>query len=93
MSCDVGIAERTERLLIALVAAGLAGLGVPYVLPAGLWILAVLTTITLGQRVCGPRGHRRGGGDNGRCACARRRGRPGRPGHEARRGPAGQAKG
>ena len=51
VSCDVGIAERTERLLIALVAAGLAGLGVPFVLPAGLWILAVLTTITLGQRV------------------------------------------
>lgn len=51
VNCDVGIAERTERLLIALVAAGLAGLGVPYVLPAGLWILAVLTTITLGQRV------------------------------------------
>lgn len=51
VSCDVGIAERTERLLIALVAAGLDGLGVPYVLPAGLWILAVLTTITLGQRV------------------------------------------
>ena len=51
VSCDVGIAERTERLLIALVAAGLAGLGVPYVLPARLWILAVLTTITLGQRV------------------------------------------
>jgi CDP-diacylglycerol--glycerol-3-phosphate 3-phosphatidyltransferase len=51
VSCDVGIAERTERLLIALVAAGLAGLGIPYVLPAGLWILAVLTTITLGQRV------------------------------------------
>jgi CDP-diacylglycerol--glycerol-3-phosphate 3-phosphatidyltransferase len=51
VNCDVGIAERTERLLIALVAAGLDGLGVPYVLPAGLWILAVLTTITLGQRV------------------------------------------
>jgi CDP-diacylglycerol--glycerol-3-phosphate 3-phosphatidyltransferase len=51
VSCDVGIAERTERLLIGLVAAGLAGLGVPYVLPAGLWILAGLTTITLGQRV------------------------------------------
>src|SRR5262249_61074461 len=51
VSCDVGIAERTERLLIALVAAGLAGLGVPFVLPAGLWILAVLTTITLGQQV------------------------------------------
>jgi len=51
VSCDVGIAERTERLLISLVAAGLAGLGVPYVLPAGLWILAGLTTITLGQRI------------------------------------------
>jgi CDP-diacylglycerol--glycerol-3-phosphate 3-phosphatidyltransferase len=49
--CDVGIAERTERLLIALVAAGLAGLGVPYVLPIGLWSLAVLSTVTFGQRV------------------------------------------
>src|ERR1700746_1421648 len=47
--CDVGIAERTERLLIALVAAGLAGLGVPYVLPVGLWSLAVLSTVTFGQ--------------------------------------------
>jgi CDP-diacylglycerol---glycerol-3-phosphate 3-phosphatidyltransferase len=49
--CDVGIAERTERLVIALVAAGLAGLGVPYVLAVGLWLLAALTLITLGQRV------------------------------------------
>jgi CDP-diacylglycerol--glycerol-3-phosphate 3-phosphatidyltransferase len=37
--------------LIALVAAGLAGLGVPYVLPIGLWSLAVLSTVTFGQRV------------------------------------------
>jgi CDP-diacylglycerol--glycerol-3-phosphate 3-phosphatidyltransferase len=51
VSADVGIAERTERLLISLVAAGLAGLGVPYVLAIGLWVLAVLTTITLGQRI------------------------------------------
>jgi CDP-diacylglycerol--glycerol-3-phosphate 3-phosphatidyltransferase len=49
--CDVGVAERTERLLIALVAAGLTGLGVPYVLAIGLWALAVLTTVTLGQRM------------------------------------------
>lgn len=49
--CDVGIAERTERLLIGLVAIGLAGLGVPYVLSVGLWILAVLSAITFGQRV------------------------------------------
>jgi CDP-diacylglycerol---glycerol-3-phosphate 3-phosphatidyltransferase len=51
LRCDVGIAERTERLLIGLVAAGLSGLGVPYVLPAGLWILAVLSAVTFGQRV------------------------------------------
>lgn len=51
LRADVGIAERTERLIIGLVAIGLAGLGVPYVLPIGLWILAVLSTITFGQRV------------------------------------------
>jgi CDP-diacylglycerol---glycerol-3-phosphate 3-phosphatidyltransferase len=48
---DVGVAERTERLLIALVSAGLTGLGVPFVLAVGLWALAVLSTITFGQRV------------------------------------------
>jgi CDP-diacylglycerol--glycerol-3-phosphate 3-phosphatidyltransferase len=47
----VGIAERAERLLIGLAAIGLAGLGVPYVLPVGLWILAVLSAFTFGQRV------------------------------------------
>src|SRR5215467_1365955 len=51
LHCDVGIAERTERLLIGLVAIGLAGLGVPYVLSIGLWILAVLSAFTFGQRV------------------------------------------
>jgi CDP-diacylglycerol--glycerol-3-phosphate 3-phosphatidyltransferase len=51
LRCDVGIAERTERLLIALVSAGLAGLGVPYVLAVGLWALAALSLVTFGQRV------------------------------------------
>jgi phosphatidylinositol phosphate synthase len=51
LRCDVGLAERSERLLIALVAAGLAGLGVPYVLSAGLWVLAAASAITFGQRV------------------------------------------
>lgn len=49
--CDVGIAERSERLLIGLTAAGLAGLGVPYVLAIGLWALAGLSTVTFFQRV------------------------------------------
>jgi CDP-diacylglycerol--glycerol-3-phosphate 3-phosphatidyltransferase len=51
LRCDVGLAERTERLVIGLLATGLAGLGVPYVLPAGLWILAAASTFTFGQRV------------------------------------------
>jgi CDP-diacylglycerol---glycerol-3-phosphate 3-phosphatidyltransferase len=55
LSCDVGFAERTERLLIGLVAAGLSGLGVPYVLPVGLWSLAAVSTFTFGQRVLATR--------------------------------------
>jgi CDP-diacylglycerol--glycerol-3-phosphate 3-phosphatidyltransferase len=55
LRCDVGIAERSERLLIGLVAAGLSGLGVPYVLPAGLWLLAAASTVTFGQRVLAAR--------------------------------------
>src|SRR6516164_3759187 len=53
--CNVGIAERTERLLITLVAAGLTGLGVPYVLAIGFWALAVLSVVTFGQRVAAVR--------------------------------------
>jgi CDP-diacylglycerol---glycerol-3-phosphate 3-phosphatidyltransferase len=51
LRCDVGLAERSERMLIALVAAGLSGLGVPYVLAIGLWLLAAASTFTFGQRV------------------------------------------
>jgi CDP-diacylglycerol---glycerol-3-phosphate 3-phosphatidyltransferase len=51
MQCNVGIAERTERLIIILLAAFIYGLGVPYVLPGAMWVLAVLTVITVGQRV------------------------------------------
>ena len=55
LSCDVGFAERTERLLIGLSAAGLSGLGVPYVLPVGLWLLAAVSAFTFGQRVLAAR--------------------------------------
>lgn len=52
MTCDVGIAERPERLIIVLVATGLVGLGVPEVLLAvALWLLAVLSAVTLVQRL------------------------------------------
>jgi CDP-diacylglycerol--glycerol-3-phosphate 3-phosphatidyltransferase len=52
MSCDVGIAERPERLIITLAATGLVGLGVPDVLLAvALWLLAVLSLVTMVQRL------------------------------------------
>jgi CDP-diacylglycerol--glycerol-3-phosphate 3-phosphatidyltransferase len=51
MTANVGIAERADRLVAILVATGLSGLGLPYVLEATLWLLAVASTVTLGQRV------------------------------------------
>jgi CDP-diacylglycerol--glycerol-3-phosphate 3-phosphatidyltransferase len=51
LNADVGIAERPERMAIGLLAIGLSGLGVPYVLPVGLWLLAAISAVTFGQRV------------------------------------------
>jgi len=49
--CDVGVVERLERLLLVLFGTGLAGLGVPYALPVGLWVLLAGSTVTVGQRL------------------------------------------
>ncbi len=51
LTCDVGLAERPERLVVALVAACFSGLGVPYILPAGMWLLALASAVTVVQRV------------------------------------------
>ncbi|RGA04412.1 CDP-alcohol phosphatidyltransferase family protein [Microbispora triticiradicis] len=51
MTANVGIAERGERLVVVLVAAGLSGLGVPYILAAGLWLLAAASAVTVVQRM------------------------------------------
>jgi CDP-diacylglycerol--glycerol-3-phosphate 3-phosphatidyltransferase len=51
IECTVGIAERTERLIILLTAIGFHGLGIPYSLAIGFWILAVLGVVTVLQRV------------------------------------------
>jgi CDP-diacylglycerol--glycerol-3-phosphate 3-phosphatidyltransferase len=51
LNADVGIAERPERMVIGLAAIGLSGLGVPFVLPVGLWLLAAVSAVTFGQRV------------------------------------------
>ena len=50
-TANVGIAERAERLIIALFAAFLTGLGVPYVLPAALWLIGGLGVVTIVQRM------------------------------------------
>jgi CDP-diacylglycerol--glycerol-3-phosphate 3-phosphatidyltransferase len=49
--CSIGIAERTERLIIILVAIGLHGLHIHFALAIGLWLLAVLGVITVIQRM------------------------------------------
>lgn len=51
LTCNIGIAERTERLILVLAAAFVYGLGVPYVLPAALWVLSALAVLTVAQRV------------------------------------------
>jgi CDP-diacylglycerol--glycerol-3-phosphate 3-phosphatidyltransferase len=51
LACDVGLIERPERMLIGLTAVGLSGLGIPYILPIGLWALAAGSLVTLGQRM------------------------------------------
>jgi CDP-diacylglycerol---glycerol-3-phosphate 3-phosphatidyltransferase len=51
LHCDVGLIERPERMLISLIAVGVSGLGVPYILPVGLWALAAGSAYTLWQRV------------------------------------------
>ena len=51
IACNVGIVERLERLLLVLFGTGLAGLGVPYALHVGLWVLLVGSAITVVQRI------------------------------------------
>ncbi len=51
MTANVGIAERADRLVAVLVATGLSGLGVPFLLPLVLAVLAVASTVTVVQRI------------------------------------------
>lgn len=51
IECSGGIAERTERLIIALTAIGFEGLGIPFALAIGVWLLFILAAITSIQRI------------------------------------------
>jgi CDP-diacylglycerol--glycerol-3-phosphate 3-phosphatidyltransferase len=50
-TANVGFAERAERLIIIGVGGLLAGLGLTIALEIALWILLVLSLITIGQRL------------------------------------------
>jgi CDP-diacylglycerol--glycerol-3-phosphate 3-phosphatidyltransferase len=50
LRCDVGIVERTERLILVLAGTGFTGLGVPYAVHVALWVLLVGSAVTVGQR-------------------------------------------
>jgi CDP-diacylglycerol---glycerol-3-phosphate 3-phosphatidyltransferase len=51
IACTVGIAERTERLILALIGIGFEGLGLPYALTVSIWLLLLLGLITVIQRI------------------------------------------
>lgn len=51
LSADGGIIERAERLIITLVGTGLRGVGVPHAVLVALCVLAVLSLVTVGQRL------------------------------------------
>ena len=51
VECNGGIAERSERLIIALSAYGLTGLSVDYAMSIGIWSVAILSIITMLQRL------------------------------------------
>ena len=51
LRCDVGLAERAERLILVLLGTLLVGLGFDVALPVALWLLAVATAITVVQRL------------------------------------------
>jgi CDP-diacylglycerol--glycerol-3-phosphate 3-phosphatidyltransferase len=52
ITCNVGVAERAERLILVGVGGLVTGLGLwTGGLPAALWLLAALSVVTVGQRI------------------------------------------
>jgi CDP-diacylglycerol--glycerol-3-phosphate 3-phosphatidyltransferase len=54
-----GLAARADRLFILLLGALLSGFGVPYVLELALVVLAIMSTITVCQRILAVRSQAR----------------------------------
>lgn len=60
IACEVGVVERTERLILVLVGTGFTGLGIPYALHVALWVLLVGSAVTVAQRVAAVHRNSRG---------------------------------
>ncbi|WP_369133312.1 phosphatidylinositol phosphate synthase [Modestobacter sp. I12A-02662] len=50
LTCDVGVVERTERLILVLVGTGFTGLGIPFAVHVALWVLLAGSAVTVVQR-------------------------------------------
>lgn len=50
-TCDVGLAERAERLVLIGAGGLLAIVGVPYAIPVAVWLLALVSVVTIVQRI------------------------------------------
>ena len=51
IACSGGIGERTERLAVAMLAIAAQGLGIPYALTMGIWLLALIGAVTVTSRM------------------------------------------
>lgn len=51
MTCNVGLAERAERLILVLLGTLFAGLGLEVALDVALWLLALASAVTVVQRL------------------------------------------
>ena len=51
LRCDVGLAERAERLILVLAGTALAGFGLDVALVVLLWVLAAASAVTVVQRL------------------------------------------
>jgi CDP-diacylglycerol---glycerol-3-phosphate 3-phosphatidyltransferase len=71
LSADGGLVERPERLILSLVGAGFEGLGIPFSLAVGLWLLAAGSLWTLGERFVALHRSSVAAGDAGRTALPR----------------------
>ncbi|MFM1986266.1 MAG: hypothetical protein RIS18_483 [Actinomycetota bacterium] len=51
LNCDTGLAERPERVIIVIAGTFLTGLGLNFALEISIWVLAVVSIITVMQRM------------------------------------------